>query len=111
MVLPVRAGGFAVAIGPRGGCEHAGLIRSTGRTLPAREQKSGLEFEQAGFDRTGATQAPQQARQPMNELELEYGSRINAADEGTLERSVRANIFESLDDGLVSKPVTPRAAA
>jgi hypothetical protein len=37
------------------------LIRSTGRTLAAREQKFALKLEQAGFDRTGATQSPQQA--------------------------------------------------
>src|SRR6516162_8558565 len=36
---------------------------------------------------------------------------INTADEGTLERSVGPKIFESLDDGLVSKPVTPSEAA
>ncbi len=47
----------------------------------------------------------------MNERKLEHGSRINTADEGTLERSVGANIFESLNDGLVSKAVTPCAAA
>jgi len=47
----------------------------------------------------------------MNERKLDHGSRINTADEGTLERSVGPSIFESLDDGLVSKPVTPGAAA
>jgi hypothetical protein len=47
----------------------------------------------------------------MNERKFEQGSRINTADESTLERSVGANIFESLNDGLVSKPVTPSAAA
>jgi hypothetical protein len=111
MVSSVRAGGFAVAIGPRGVWEHARLIRSTGRTLAAREQKFALKLKQTGFDRTGATQSPQQACQPMSECKLDDGSRIDAADEGTLERSVRANMFESLDDGLVSKPLTPCAAA
>jgi hypothetical protein len=47
----------------------------------------------------------------MNECKLDHGSRINTADEGTLERSVGPGIFESVNDGLVSKPVTPRAAA
>jgi hypothetical protein len=47
----------------------------------------------------------------MNERKLDHGSRINTADEGTLERSVGPNIFESLNDGLVSEPVTPSAAA
>jgi len=46
----------------------------------------------------------------MNERKLEHGSRINSADEGALERSVGPNIFESLDDGLVSESVTPSAA-
>ncbi len=78
--------------------------------LLACEQKFGLQLKQTGFDRAGATQSPQQACQPMSECKLDDGSRINAADEGTLERSVRANMFESLDDGLVGKPVTPRAA-
>ena len=47
----------------------------------------------------------------MNERKFEQGSRINTADEGTLERSVGAGIFKILNDGLVSKPVTPSAAA
>jgi len=47
----------------------------------------------------------------MNEREFDHGSRINTADEGTLERSVGPNMFEILNDGLVSKPVTPCAAA
>ena len=47
----------------------------------------------------------------MNERKLQHGSRINTADEGALECSVGSNIFESFNDGLVSKPVTPRAAA
>jgi hypothetical protein len=46
----------------------------------------------------------------MNERKLQHGSRINAADQGTLERSVGPNIFESLNDCWVSKPVTPSAA-
>jgi hypothetical protein len=47
----------------------------------------------------------------MNERKFEHGSRINTADEGALERSVAAGIFKILNDGLVSKPVTPSAAA
>jgi hypothetical protein len=47
----------------------------------------------------------------MNERKLDHGSRINTADEGALERSVGSNIFKSLSHGLVSKPVTPSAAA
>jgi hypothetical protein len=47
----------------------------------------------------------------MNERKFDYGSRINSADEGPLERSVGSNIFENLNDSLVSKPVTPSAAA
>jgi hypothetical protein len=47
----------------------------------------------------------------MNELKLDHRSRINTADEGTLERSVGPSMFESLNDGLVSKAVTPSAAA
>jgi hypothetical protein len=47
----------------------------------------------------------------MNERKLDHGSRINTADEDTLERSVGSNMFEILNDGLVSKPVTPGAAA
>ena len=47
----------------------------------------------------------------MNERKLEHGSRINTADEGALERSVGPNMFKNLDDALVSKPVTPSAAA
>jgi hypothetical protein len=47
----------------------------------------------------------------MNERKLDYGSRINAADEDTLERSVGANVFELGNDGLVREPITPSAAA
>src|SRR5215468_8116162 len=51
----------------------------------------------------------------MNERKLQYGSRINTADEATLEGSVGPSIFESLDDGLVRNAVTrslaPRSAA
>ena len=84
---------------------------SAGRVLAARKQSFTLELKQPGFDRTGTTKSPQHACQPMNERKLEHGSRINTADEDTLERSVGSNVFESLDDGLVSKPVTPSAAA
>jgi hypothetical protein len=37
----------------------------------------------------------------MHQLKLDHRPRI--ADEGTLERSIGPNIFESLDDGLVGK--------
>jgi hypothetical protein len=47
----------------------------------------------------------------MNERKLEHGLRINTGDAGTRERSVGANIFKSLNDGLVAEPVTPSAAA
>jgi hypothetical protein len=82
-----------------------------GRVLPADGQKFALHLKQAGFDRAGATKSPQQACQPMNERKLQHGSRINTADEDTLERSVGSNVFEIVNDGLVSKPITPSAAA
>jgi hypothetical protein len=47
----------------------------------------------------------------MNELELDYGSRINSADEVALKRSVGPNVFEILNDGLVSEPITPTGSA
>jgi hypothetical protein len=78
--------------------------------LPACEQKFSLDLQQAGFDRAGTTKSPQQACQPMNERKLDHGSRINTADEDTLERSVGSNVFETANDGLVSKPVTPNWA-
>ena len=46
----------------------------------------------------------------MNERELEHRSRINTADEGTLERSVVPNILDISNDGLVGEAVTPSAA-
>ena len=98
-----------MAIGPRRG--RSRLTGSAGRVLPAREQSFTLELKQPGFDRTGTTKSPQHACQPMNERKLEHGSRINTADEDTLERSVGPNIFKSLTHRLVSKPVTPGAAA
>jgi len=47
----------------------------------------------------------------MNERKLQHGSRINAADQDTLECSVGPNIFEGLNDGLVDETITPSAAA
>ena len=43
--------------------------------------------------------------------ELKFYHRPRIADEGTFERSVGPNMFEILNDGLVSKPVAPNAAA
>src|SRR6516162_8346344 len=102
MVSSVRARAFARPIGPGGSLE---------RVLPAGGQKIVLHLKQAGFDRAGATKSPQQVCQPMNERKLDHGSRIDIADEGTLERSVGPKMFESRNDGLVSKPVTPGAPA
>ena len=101
-----------MAIGPGGSLEHPRLTRSAGRSLPACGQKfATLDLKQAGFDRTGTTKSPQQACQPMNERKLDHCSRINTADEDTLERSVGPNVFEIVNDGLVSKPIAPSAAA
>ena len=100
-----------MAIGAGGSLERPRLTGPAGRVLPASEQKFALDLKQAGFDRTGTTKAPEETCQPMNKLKLDHGPRINTADEDTLERSVRPNIFESLDDGLVSKPVAPSASA
>jgi len=47
----------------------------------------------------------------MNERKLDHCSRINIADQATLQRSVGPNIFKGLDDGLISKAVAPTAAA
>jgi hypothetical protein len=76
-----------------------------------RGQNFTLKFEQPRFDRTGTTKSPQQACQPINERKLDHGARINTAHEDTLERSVGSNVFETANDGLVSKPITPGAAA
>ena len=98
-----------MAIGPRAG--RSRLTGCAGRVLPARGQSFTLKFKQPRFDRTGTTKSPQQACQPMNECKLDHRSRINTADEDTLERSVGSNVFEIANDGLVSKPITPSAAA
>jgi hypothetical protein len=45
----------------------------------------------------------------MHERKLDRCSRINAADEGTLERSVGPDIFKVPNDSLISEPVTPSA--
>jgi hypothetical protein len=47
----------------------------------------------------------------MSECKFDDGSRINAADEGALERAVGSNMLEGRNDGLVGKPITPRAMA
>jgi len=109
IVTSVRARAYAMAIGRHGG--RSRLTGSAGRVRPVRGQNFTLELKQAGFDRTGTTKSPQQACEPMNERKLDHGSRINTADEGTLERSVGSNVFETANDGLVSKPITPSAAA
>jgi hypothetical protein len=98
-----------MTIASGGGLDSSRLF--TGRALSLREQKFALDLEQARFDRTGTAKSPQEVCQPMNELKLDHGSRINTADEDTLERSVGSNVFETANDGLVSKPITPSAAA
>jgi hypothetical protein len=84
------------------------LIGSAGG---GRWQKSALDLKQAGFDRAGAPKSPQEACQSMNKRKLQHGSGIDAADESTLKRSVGSNIFAVVNDGLVSKTVTPGAPA
>jgi hypothetical protein len=100
-----------MAIGPSGHWERPQFTGCAGRFLPACEQTFALDLKQAGFDRNGATKSPQQACQSMTERKLDHGSRINTADEGTLERSVGSGIFEIPNDSLISEPVTPSAAA
>src|SRR5215471_7820924 len=92
-----------------GGLDSSRLF--TGRALSLREQKFALDLEQARFDRTSTAKSPQEVCQPMNERKLDRGSRINAADEGTLGRPVVPNFFNIPNNGLVGKPVTPNAAA
>jgi hypothetical protein len=87
------------------------LAGPAGEVMLVCEQKVGLELKEAGFDGVGATKSPQQACQSMRECKLDDGSRVNAANEGTLERSVGSNMFEGRNDGLVGKPVTPGATA
>jgi hypothetical protein len=81
-----------------------------GRGLPGCQQKFALDLKQARFDRAGTTKSPQQACESMNERKLDRCSRIDTADESTLERSVGANIFQIPNNGLSSKAVTPTAA-
>jgi hypothetical protein len=76
-----------MAIGA-GGLEGPRLAGSAGRVLLAGGQKFALHLKQTGFDRAGTAKPPQEACQPMNERKLQHGSRIDAADEGTLERPV-----------------------
>jgi hypothetical protein len=47
----------------------------------------------------------------MTERKLDHRSRINTADESKFERSVGSNIFEILNDGLISEIVTLSAVA
>src|SRR5215831_11389761 len=98
------------AIGSSRSLEALRLSRSAARLRPACVHNFALHLKQAGFDRAGTTKSPQEICQPTSELKLDHRSRTNTADEGTLERSVGSNVFESLDDGLVSKPGTPSAA-
>jgi hypothetical protein len=100
-----------MAIGPSGRWERPQFTGCAGRILAAWEQPFALDLKQAGFDRAGTTKSPQEACQSMTECKLDHCSRINTADEGALERSVGSNIFEIPKYGLVSKAVTPSAAA
>jgi hypothetical protein len=96
----------------RGG--HRGRSRLTGcmgRLLPARGQKFALELKQPPFRSRLHDEVATRGLPSMNELELDYGSRINSADEVALKRSVGPNVFEILNDGLVSEPITPTGAA
>jgi hypothetical protein len=98
-----------MAIGPGGAGVR--LTACAGQVLPASGHEFVLELKQTRFDRTGATKSPKQTCQPMNKRKLDHGSRINTADEDTLERSVRSNAFEIVNDGLVSEPITPAVTA
>src|SRR5262249_16519750 len=91
-----------------GGLDSSRLF--TGRALSLREQKFAQDLEQARFDRTGTAKSPQEVCQPMNEPKLDRCSRIDAADEQPLERSVVPNILDIPNDGLVGEAVTPSAA-
>jgi hypothetical protein len=97
-----------VTIGSNGGWRP--LTGLAGSVLPASELKFALDVKQAGFDRGGTMKSPQEAYQPMNEFKLDQCSRVNTAYESALERSVGSNIFDSLNHGLISKPITPSAA-
>ena len=100
-----------MAVDSSGRSERPRLAWSAGRFLLACEQKFALDLKETRFDRAGTTKSPQEACQSMTERKLEHGSRINTADEGTLERAVGSNILEIPNDGLMSEPVTLGAAA
>jgi hypothetical protein len=102
---------YLVTISLSESLQRPGLAGWAGGVLLAREQKFGLELKEAGFDRAGSVKSPQQACESMKERQLDHGSGINTANEGALERSIGSNMFESRNDGLVSKPVTPAATA
>jgi len=110
IVWSVRAKGSSVAIGLSESLQRPVACSARG-VLLACEQKFGLDLKEAGFDCAGSAKSPQQACESMNERQLDHGSGINTTNEGALERAIGSNMFESRNDGLVSKPVTPGATA
>jgi len=111
MVSSVRVRDYLVTISLSESLQRPRFAGWAGGGLLACEQKFGLELKEAGFDRAGSVKSPQQACESMNEGKLDHGSGINTTNEGALERSIGSNMFESRNDGLVSKPVTPDATA
>jgi hypothetical protein len=103
-----RAKAFAMAIGPRG-ASPANWARGTGSADAWAELHTGSQtdrFRSHWHDEVTTTGVPADER-----AKLDHASRINIADERTLERAVGSNLFESRNDGLVSEPITPSAAA
>ena len=70
--------------------------------------RSPLSFRTAGFPQYDEVATAGLPAGEERKLERDRGSTL---PEGALEGSVEPNIFESLNDGLVSEPVTPNAAA
>lgn len=68
--------------------------------VPPLAQDFGLDPHEIGFDRGGATQAPQQWCQPQDKLTLDGGLGVVVRNDGRLERSVVLDILDNFDDGL-----------
>jgi hypothetical protein len=74
--------------------------------LSELKQMFRLDLKQAALNGGRATQPPQQARQPEHELSLDRRLRIIVSGHGKFERCIILGIFQRVDHGFCSQPVT-----
>src|SRR6516164_3382220 len=78
---------------------------------PELQQMLGLDPEQPTLDGGGATQPPQLARQSEHQFSFDGRLRVVVGCHGHFERCIVLGIFQRVDHGFCSEPVTKRILA